>query len=117
MKPPTNSPPQPTSSFPHETDAHKRYPRDQVTGSLTEDELGNVPVAPEIVRPELADLTAWDESPDETGHRVESRITDDETPVAELLVSEGLDEAEEELRALDEEREQEEEDEDEPRPR
>ena len=119
MKHPTTSPPSsnPAASAPDEGEARKRFPRDQVTGSLTEDELGNVPMPPEIVRPELADLTSWDEAADDTGHRVEPIISEDETPVAELLVSEGLDEAEEELRSLDEEQEQEEESEDEPRPR
>jgi hypothetical protein len=68
---------------------------------LTEDALGNIPLAPEIVDPKLAELTKWDESPDSSGHRVPPITPEDEAQDTELLVEEGLDEAEDELRDLD----------------
>ena len=73
--------------------------------ALSEDALGNVPMAPELVSADLKDLTAWDEPVNDTGTRAPQFHLDDETESAEILVEEGLDEADEELREADEQRE------------
>ena len=74
--------------------------------TLTEDELGNYPLPPEVVSPLLAHLETWDESDLESGFRVTPQAAEDESEFPEILVEEGADEAEEELRALEEEKEQ-----------
>lgn len=68
--------------------------------TLSEDPLGNLPLPPEIVTPELKELTAWDEAVGEAGHRVEPVPAEDESEFPEVLVEEGLDEADEEMRAM-----------------
>ena len=42
----------------------------------------------------VANVTAWDESPSDSGHSVEREIADDEQSVAEQLVEQGVNEAE-----------------------
>jgi hypothetical protein len=42
----------------------------------------------------VANVTAWDESPSDSGHTVEKEIADDEQSVAEQLVEQGVNEAE-----------------------
>ena len=69
---------------------------------LAEDPLGNVPLPPEIVTPLLAHLETWDESAQEAGFRVPPQPPDDEAEFPEILAEEGLDEAEEELRSVQE---------------
>jgi len=73
---------------------------------LAEDELGNLPVAPEITSPRLAQLETWDASAQESGYRVTPQPAEDEAEFPEVFAEEGLDEAEEELRAVEEEKEQ-----------
>jgi hypothetical protein len=51
----------------------------------------------------------WNEPMGEPGHRASKVPLEDETSAAELLVGKGVNEAEEELRDLDEEEEMEEE--------
>ena len=70
--------------------------------SLNEDSLGNVPLPPEIMSPDLEEITAWDEAATDSGHRITPVTSEDETQAAMTLVEEGMDEADEELRALDE---------------
>jgi hypothetical protein len=73
---------------------------------LAEDELGNLPLAPEIVSPRLAQLETWDAPALESGYRVAPQAAEDEAEFPEIFAEEGADEAEEELRALQEEKEQ-----------
>ena len=65
---------------------------------LAEDPLGNLPLPPEIVSPRLAQLETWDTPAAESGYRVAPQTTEDEAGYPEILVEEGADEAEEELR-------------------
>ena len=69
---------------------------------LAEDPLGNLPSPPELVDPSLLEVVTWDEAADVSGHRVLPVVYDDEIGTPELLVEEGLDEADEELRAMGE---------------
>ena len=73
---------------------------------LAEDELGNLPLAPEIVSPRLAELETWDAPAMESGYRVAPQAAEDESEFPEIFAEEGADEAEEELRKLQEETEQ-----------
>ena len=73
---------------------------------LAEDELGNLPLPPEIVSPRLAELETWDAPAMESGYRVAPQAAEDESVFPEIFAEEGADEAEEELRALQEEKEQ-----------
>ena len=73
---------------------------------LAEDELGNLPLPPEIVSPRLAELETWDAPAMESGYRVAPQAAEDESEFPEIFAEEGADEAEEELRALQEEKEQ-----------
>lgn len=73
---------------------------------LTEDELGNLPLPPEIVSPRLAQLETWDAPAQESGYRVPPQPAEDEAEYPEVLAEEGADEAEEELRAVQETEEQ-----------
>jgi hypothetical protein len=67
-----------------------------------------IPDMETIVDPE-SQGSRWDEPMGEPGHRASKVPLEDETSAAELLVSQGANEAEEELRDLDEEEEMEEE--------
>ncbi|OYW72423.1 MAG: hypothetical protein B7Z37_24890 [Verrucomicrobia bacterium 12-59-8] len=80
---------------------------DELDNTLAEDPLGNLPIAPEIVAPRLALLETWDESAHGSGFRVPPQPTEDEAEFSKVLVEEGADEAEEELRALQETEEEE----------
>jgi hypothetical protein len=73
---------------------------------LAEDELGNLPLPPEIVSPRLAELETWDAPAMESGYRVAPQAAEDESEFPEIFAEEGADEAEEELRKLQEETEQ-----------
>jgi hypothetical protein len=73
---------------------------------LAEDELGNLPLPPEIVSPRLAELETWDAPAMESGYRVAPQAAEDESEFPEIFAEEGADEAEEERRALQEETEQ-----------
>lgn len=73
---------------------------------LAEDALGDLPLAPEIVSPRLAQLETWDTPAMESGYRVAPQAAEDEAEFPEIFAEEGADEAEEELRALQEEKEQ-----------
>ncbi len=68
---------------------------------LSEDGQGNLPMPPEIVTPVLDILETWDEAPGSFGHRVGRLLPDDEAGYSQSLVEEGLDEAEEDLRSLE----------------
>ncbi|WP_395746680.1 hypothetical protein [Prosthecobacter sp.] len=72
---------------------------------LAEDELGNLPLPPEIVSPRLAELETWDAPAQESGYRVPPQPPEDEATYPEILTEEGADEAEEELRAIEEDEE------------
>ncbi len=80
---------------------------DELENTLAEDPLGNLPIAPEIVAPRLALLETWDESAHGSGFRVPPEPAEDEAEFAEVLVEEGADEAEEEMRSLQETEEEE----------
>ena len=69
---------------------------------LTEDELGNLPLPPEIVSLRLAQLETWDAPAQESGYRVAPQLSEDEAEFPEVFAEEGADEAEEELRSLQE---------------
>ena len=69
-----------------------------------------IPEMETIVDPE-SQGSRWDEPMGEPGHRASRAPLEDETSAAELLVNQGVNEAEEELRDLDEEEEMEEENE------
>lgn len=69
---------------------------------ISEDALENIPLPPEIVTPELKELKTWDDSQREFGTRAPSTGLEDESTDPETLVEEGLDEAEEELRTVQE---------------
>jgi hypothetical protein len=73
---------------------------------LAEDELGNLPLPPEIVSPRLAELETWDAPARESGYRVAPQAAEDESEFPEIFAEEGADEAEEERRELQEETEQ-----------
>lgn len=73
---------------------------------LAEDDLGNLPLPPEIVSPRLAELETWDAPAMESGYRVAPQAAEDESEFPEIFAEEGADEAEEERRALQEETEQ-----------
>jgi len=73
---------------------------------LAEDELGNLPLPPEIVSPRLAELETWDAPAMESGYRVAPQAAEDESEFPEIFAEEGADEAEEERRVLQEETEQ-----------
>ncbi|MDB6005932.1 MAG: hypothetical protein JWR15_2919 [Prosthecobacter sp.] len=75
---------------------------DELDQTLAEDLLGNLPLAPEIVAPRLALLETWDESVHGSGFRVPPMPSEDEAEFPEVLAEEGLDEAEEEMRAAQE---------------
>jgi len=73
---------------------------------MAEDALGNLPLPPEIVSPRLAELETWDAPAMESGYRVAPQAAEDESEFPEVFAEEGADEAEEELRELQEETEQ-----------
>lgn len=65
------------------------------------EELGAVsgpPAPPEESEPVMGEITAWDDAPDESGHRVEPAKLEDEQPMAEQLVEEGIEEADHDTR-------------------
>lgn len=74
----------------------------EMTERIAEDALENVPLPAEIVTPELKELKTWDEPHEEFGTRAPATGLDDESIDPETLVEEGLDEAEEELRTVQE---------------
>lgn len=96
----------PATALDRETPSPNVQEDAEAKAELSEDELGNVPLAPEIVSPRLAQLETWDAPAAESGYRVAPQPAEDETAFAEVLVEEGADEAEEELRAVQEEEEQ-----------
>ena len=55
------------------------------------------PAAPEA-DPAIERLTAWDDSPQQTGQRVEPSPLEDEATVAERLIREGIEQADHDLR-------------------
>lgn len=61
-----------------------------------------IPEMETIVDPE-SQVSRWDEPMGEPGHRASRTPLEDEASAAELLVGHGVDEADEELRDLDEE--------------
>lgn len=67
---------------------------------MSEDALGNLPLPPEIVTPRLAELETWDAPAMESGYRVAPQTAEDEAEFPEVFAEEGADEAEEELRAV-----------------
>ena len=76
--------------------------------SRAAEELGGNPdisTVPEV-EPAVDALQAWDETPDEAGHRVEARPLEDDVAVAEKLIADGLDEADHDLRSAAEQNEQ-----------
>jgi hypothetical protein len=90
--------------------------RDEVNDGDREraaDELAGpagIALAPEVMNAELEQITEWDESPDASGHRVDRVTFDDDTNFAERLVTEGIEEADHDLRANATDPEEEEED-------
>jgi hypothetical protein len=79
---------------------------EEANAMLTEDELGNLPLPPEVTSARLAELETWDAAVTDSGYRVAPQAAEDESEFPEILVEEGVDEAEEELRAVEEEKEQ-----------
>lgn len=59
--------------------------------------------APETSDPALEQITAWDDPVDQAGHRVEPTPLEDEAPVAERLIADGIAEAEHDTRVAAEE--------------
>jgi len=113
MKTVHSSPPKISAAANRPSNAHDREtPRplraDDAEGNalLAEDELGNLPLAPEIVSPRLARLETWDAPAQESGYRVAPQAAEDEAEFPEVFAEEGADEAEEELRAVQGEKEQ-----------
>ena len=51
------------------------------------------PVAPEVTTPLVSEITAWDESLDEHGHQSDRAASLDEASIPELLIQEGIAEA------------------------
>jgi hypothetical protein len=45
------------------------------------------------------ELTAWDDPPDQSGHRVEVVTNEDERTIAEQLIQDGVEEADHDIRA------------------
>lgn len=58
--------------------------------------------APEV-DPTLEQVTAWDDPPEQAGHRVEPIPLDDELNVSEQLIQSGLEEADHDIRVATEE--------------
>ena len=93
---------------------HSHPPKDTAASSsapkakalLAEYEQGNLPLPPEIVSPRLAQLETWDAPALESGYRVTPQTTEDESVFPEIFAEEGADEAETEMRKLQEEKEQ-----------
>ncbi len=61
--------------------------------------------AAETSDPALAEITAWDDPVTQSGHRVDPVPLEDETPVAEQLIRDGLEEADHDTRVVAEETE------------
>ena len=64
-------------------------------------ELGGgdkTPPAPEL-EPGLEEVTAWDDPPAQEGHRIEPTLLEDEGSIAEQLISDGIEEADHDIRA------------------
>ena len=53
---------------------------------------------PELVEPVLGELVAWDEPPESHGHAVPRTPLENDENLAEILVQEGIEEAEHDLR-------------------
>lgn len=68
---------------------------------LSEDQLGNIPLPPEIVASQLEHLEVRDEAAGASGHHTARVLPEDEAEYPETFVEEGIDEAEEELRTLE----------------
>ena len=75
-------------------------PHDNDRQRAHEELLGPGPVAsgPEAVEPEIENVVAWDEAPEESGSRAPQVLPEDEANIAETLVQEGLEEAEHDQR-------------------
>ena len=56
------------------------------------------PLAPELVTPEVENVIAWDEPTTSDGQRTLTREFDDENSIGELLVREGIEEADHDRR-------------------
>ncbi len=74
----------------HPTDADFKKARAELSG-VSEDSAPEVPAGDE-------DLTNWNESPDVTGHAVDTSPPDEDVDVGLELVEEGVDEADEDQR-------------------
>jgi hypothetical protein len=74
----------------HPTDADFKKAREELS-SVSEDPAPEVPTGDE-------DLTSWNESPDATGHAVDTRPPDEDVDVGLELVEEGVDEADQDQR-------------------
>jgi len=64
-------------------------------------ELGGsdaAPLPPEVVAPEIGELTAWDDPVGQDGHRAERHPLDDESTIGERLVRDGIEEADHDRR-------------------
>jgi len=74
------------------TDADLARAAEELGGS------GPAALAPEVLTPEIAELTAWDDPVGQDGHHREKVPLEDENSVAERLVQDGLAEADHDRR-------------------
>ena len=58
----------------------------------------DAPIAPEVISPEVENVVAWDEPASVDGERRVTRELDDENTIGELLVQEGVEEADHDRR-------------------
>ncbi|TLD72234.1 hypothetical protein FEM03_02435 [Phragmitibacter flavus] len=111
-----NAPPKNTPDIdPVSADSTSADPVDEIVEDLTQQDVlpsvsGSLDEPEEPIVGGIDETGRWDEPIGERGHRAHRNPLDDETNYAELLVNDGLDEADEELRDLDEDDEAEESD-------
>lgn len=74
------------------SDADRERAREELSGPV------HLPTAPEAISPELEELVTWDDPTGSSGHRVEPVGLGSDESIGELLVQEGLDEADHQLR-------------------
>lgn len=74
------------------TDADLARAAEELGGS------GRAALAPEVVSPEIEELTTWDDPVGQDGHRREKIPLEDESDVAEQLIRDGIEEADHDRR-------------------